>query len=202
MRLSTIPGRLWLLVAGASRRLLRTILRPLFGACGRNVSFNPFDRFSYASIRIGDDVYIGSGACFASRKGLAIGSKVMFGPNVTIRSGNHNTSVVGQYMFDVREKREEDDQPIVIEDDTWIGAGVIILRGVSVGRGAIIGAGAVVTRTVPPYAVVAGVPARVLRLRWSREEIMRHEELLYPVHKRLRPEQICGGEPVRGVAAE
>ena len=165
MRLSHIPGRTWLLVAGGVRRLLRLLIRPLFAACGRNVSFNPFDNFSYSTIRIGSDVYIAAGARFSARRGIRIGSKVMFGPNVIIRGGNHNTTVLGRYMFDVHEKRIEDDQPVTIEDDVWVGAGAIILMGVTIGRGAIIGAGAVVNHDVAPYSVVAGVPARVIRSR-------------------------------------
>jgi len=56
-------------------------------------------------------------------------------------------------------------QGIVIEDDCWLGGGATILAGVRVGRGAVVAAGAIVTRDVPPYAIVAGVPARVVRMR-------------------------------------
>lgn len=160
-------------------------LRPLFAHCGRNVRFNPFDEFSYSTIRIGDDVFIGKGACFAAKKGISIGDKVMFGPNVTIRGGDHNTSVVGRFMADVHEKRIEDDAPVVIEDDVWIGTGAIILKGVTVGRGAIIAAGAVVTHKVPRYAIAVGVPARVRGFRWTVQEIVEHEKALYPAANRL-----------------
>ena len=57
------------------------------------------------------------------------------------------------------------DAPIVVEDDVWIGFGAIILAGVTIGRGAIIGAGSVVNKDVPPYAIVGGVPAKVLKMR-------------------------------------
>lgn len=178
MRLSHIPGRTWLLVAGGVRRLLRLLIRLLFVACGRNVSFNPFDHFSYSTIRIG--------------------SKVMFGPNVIIRGGNHNTTVLGRYMFDIHEKRMEDDQPVTIEDDVWVGAGAIILMGVTIGLGAIIGAGAVVTHDVAPYSVVAGVPARVIRSRWSVAKIIEHEKMLYPMERRFTEEELlCLGHSSR-----
>jgi acetyltransferase-like isoleucine patch superfamily enzyme len=185
MKLKHIPGRLWLLGAGIIRRLLRIAIRPLFARCGRNVRFHPKDRFSYSTIYIGNDVFIGSGACFSSKKGITIGNKVMFGPNVTIRGGNHNTSVSGRFMFDVQEKRPEDDQPVAIKEDVWIGAGSIILKGVTIGRGAIVAAGAVVSRDVDPYSIVGGVPARLIRYRWSPKEIHEHELVVYPPHKRL-----------------
>ncbi len=193
MKLSQLPGSMWLLMAGAIRRILRLAIRPLFASCGRNVSFNPFDEFYYRTIHIGNDVFIGSGACFTAVKGLTIGNKVMFGPFVTIRGGNHNASILNKFMYDVHEKRPEDDAPVVVEDDVWIGAGAIILKGVTVRRGSIVAAGAVVTRDVEPYSIVAGVPAKVVRYRWSVEEIMRHEKTLYAVEDRLSETNLCRG---------
>ncbi len=83
------------------------------------------------------------------------------------------------------EKRPGDDQPVVIEDDVWIGSDAILLKGVHLSRGCIVAAGAVVTKSVPPYAVVAGVPARVIKFRWDVDTILRHEQILYPPDSRL-----------------
>lgn len=93
-------------------------------------------------------------------------------------------------MIDVKDKRPEDDQPVVIEEDVWVGARAMILKGVRIGRGAIIAAGAVVTRSVPPYAVAGGVPARVIKFRWPVDEILRHETALYPPKSRLSREDL------------
>jgi len=186
MRLSCLPGMIWLISNRTIKCILRFIIRPLFAKCGKNVSFYPFDSFSYRTITIGDDVYIGPGAKFAASKVfITIGNKVLFGPNVTIMAGDHNTGVIGQFLIDVKEKRPEDDQPVSIEDDVWIGSGAIILKGVRLARGTIVAAGSVVTCDTLPYSVVAGVPARVLRVRWPIDKILEHERALYPESNRI-----------------
>lgn len=184
-------GKTFILLRGAQNRLSTFFLRYLFKKCGRNVRFQAVDRFTYGTISIGDDVYIGPGATFsATASSLTIGNKVSFGPNVTIMAGNHNTSVLGQTIFDTREVRPEDNRPVVISDDVWVGAGAIILHGCHIGRGAIVAAGALVRQDVPPYAVVSGMPARIIRFRWTIEEILYHEEKIYPKSLQLTRRQI------------
>lgn len=177
-RLVAIPVRLGGLLSRVARRLRMMAHRGRFSKCGRNLIFDPGDRFSYQAIKIGDDVFIGSGAVFSTVTEITIGSKVMFGPRVMIMGGDHNSGEIGRYMFDVKDKREGDDLPVEISDDVWIGAGAIILKGVKIGRGAIVGAGSVITKSVLPYAVVAGNPARLIRMRFDEHEIARHEEVL------------------------
>src|SRR5262249_55188027 len=144
------------------------LYRPLFASCGVNFQFDPHGTYSFDTITVGDDVFLGSGAMLiASKSAIRIGNKVMCGPGVTMIGGDHNTSVVGRSMRDVAEKRPGDDLPVTVEDDVWIGARSTILKGVTVGRGAIVAAGAVVVSDVPPYSIVAGVPARVVKLRWD-----------------------------------
>jgi acetyltransferase-like isoleucine patch superfamily enzyme len=171
----------WIIFFGARvwRRIWMRVVKFMFKECGRNVIFDPRDSFTYSTIVIGEDVFIGSGAVFhASESAIIIGNKVMFGPRVIIMGGDHNTAEVGRYMFDVKEKRSRDDLPVVIEDDVWVGAGSIILKGVAVGRGSIVGAGSVVTRSVPEFSVVTGVPAKFVRQRFGPEELSRHKDLL------------------------
>lgn len=80
--------------------------------------------------------------------------------------------------MDSDEKLPENDAPVVIEDDVWCGANVTILKGVTIGRGSVVAAGAVVTRSCPPYSIIGGVPAKVLKMRFTAEEIEEHERLL------------------------
>ena len=165
------------LVLGVARRLRVILSRPRFPRCGSNVPFDPNDSFNYSSIEIGDDVFIGSGALFhASESRITIGSKVMFGPGVAILGGDHNVSQIGRFMFDVKDKLPGNDLPVVIEDDVWIGARAIILKGVTVGTGSVIAAGSVVTKSVPAYSIAAGVPARVVKPRFTPDELAQHLE--------------------------
>lgn len=173
-------SRSFILGRRVMRRLKMVLLKPAFRQYGENFIFDPDGQYSYETIEVGNDVFIGPGATFqASNSGIKIGNKVMFGPNVTIMGGDHNTTQTGKFMFDVKDKRPEDDLPVMIGDDVWIVAGVTILKGVCLNRGCIVAAGAVVTKDVPPYAVVGGVPARVLRLRFDIDTIVEHETAVY-----------------------
>lgn len=95
-------------------------------------------------------------------------------------SGNHRIDIPGKYMSEVTDamKRLEDDQDVVIEDDVWIGCNAIILKGVTIGTGAVIAAGAVVTKDVAPYSIVGGNPAKLIRKRFSAEQLAEHKSLL------------------------
>jgi len=173
------------------RRMKMIILRFAFLANGKNFIFDPDGYYSFETISVGNNVFIGPGATLqASVSRIMIGNKVMLGPNVTIMGGDHNVSEIGRFMFDVKEKRPENDQPVVIEDDVWVGAGATILKGVRLGRGSIVAAGAIVTQNVPPYAIVAGVPARIVRFRFDLDTILQHEALLYPPEQRMTRAQL------------
>lgn len=178
--ISNIVLKLQHLWTGGSNYILRIMVKGAFKSCGKNVHFSPANSsFTYHTITIGNDVYIGPCAMFRSIKDIKIGNKVLFGPHVYIMGGDHNYREVGRFMFDVKNKRQDDDLPVVIEDDTWIGCNVTILKGVTIGRGAIVSAGSVVTKDVPQYAIVGGIPAKVLKYRFTEEEIKEHEHILY-----------------------
>lgn len=97
---------------------------------------------------------------------IKINSHVMFGPGVTVVTGNHRIDVVGKYMTEVTNADKFDevngvrtnpyDAPVIFEGDNWIGANVTILKGVTIGKGSVIAAGAVINKDVPPYEIWGG----------------------------------------------
>lgn len=110
---------------------------------------------------------------------LRMGNFCSIATGVTIfLGGNHRPDWITTYPFSVfrDSARQIAGHPasrgdVVIGHDVWIGSGAVILSGVQIGNGAVIGASAVVTRDVPPYGIVAGNPARLLRLRFQEEDI-------------------------------
>ena len=167
------------------------IYRPLFESHGHNFFFDPNGVYSFSNISVGNDVNLGyKPILLAAKSKIVLGNKIMFGPNVTLVGGGHNTSIIGKFMIDVQDKRPEDDLGVIIEDDVWVGAKAIILRGVKIGRGSIIAAGAVVTKNVPPYSIVGGTPSRIIKFRWEVDEILKHEEAIYSVDQRYSKREI------------
>ena len=109
---------------------------------------------------IGRDTYVNRYTIFDAHQLLHVGRRVMIGPHCYLTDADHGTdagsSVQSQPMRC---------EPVVIEDEAWIGAHVTVLPGVRIGTGAVVAAGSVVTRDVPAMSIVAGAPARLLRYR-------------------------------------
>lgn len=153
-----------------------------FKAIGTDFFIGKHCTFTYEHVEIGNNVVIGDGASFiATIATIHIGNNVMFGPNVTIRGGDHRIDILGRKMVDVKEseKLPENDKDVFIDDDVWIGCNVTILKGVHIGRGAVIGAGSVVVKDVPPYTIHVGCPKVLEKRRFSDEQIKEHEKILY-----------------------
>ena len=111
------------------------------------------------AISLGDDVSIAAFVHIWGHGGVTIGNRVMIGTHTSITSLTHDLNSEDMYFTPNIEK------PVTIRDDVWIGSNAVIMPGVTVGKGAVVGAGSVVTNNVPPYAVVAGVPAKLLHYR-------------------------------------
>ena len=149
--------------------------------CGNDVFIENNCDGHWNNVYCGTDIHIGKNNLFmCALAPVKIGDHVMFGPNVTIITGDHRIDLVGRYMTTVcnEEKLPENDQPVVFEGDNWISANAIILKGVTVGKGAIIACGAVVNRDVPPYAIVGGIPAKVIKYRFTEEQLLEHSKKL------------------------
>jgi acetyltransferase-like isoleucine patch superfamily enzyme len=113
-----------------------------------------------AKLLIRSGTYINRNTMFDAHEQISIGRNCLIGPNCYITDANHETAPGVAPRDQPVSARAE-----VIEDEVWLGARVIVLRGVTIGRGAVVGAGAVVTKSIPAAAVATGVPARVLRMR-------------------------------------
>lgn len=168
--------------------------KQMMGSCGHNVLLKPSTSVfkGLQNIYISNDVRIARYAVIYSTEAkVFIGPKTGIAPYLKIISGNHRFDKIGHFVFDGDyEKNAGDDKDVILEGDHWIGINVTILSGVIVGRGSIIAAGAVLTKSVPPYSIVGGIPAKVLKYRFSIDECIEHERKLYPADKRFTREQL------------
>ncbi len=156
------------------------------------------------NITLGENSTFGRGTIFYAPKRMSIGNNVYIGKYCTLEAdieiGNgvliaNNVGLIGKYDHDYTciGKAIKDspwigdsnynfkgkDLKIVIEDDTWIGYGSIVVSGVKIGKGSIVAAGSVVLKDIPPYSIVAGNPAKVIGARFSDGQIEKHESILY-----------------------
>jgi acetyltransferase-like isoleucine patch superfamily enzyme len=113
-----------------------------------------------ASLTVGDFVFVGTGTEIDVADSVTIGSHTLLAPGVFITDHAH-AHARGQRL-DAQGSRSS---PVVIGSDVWLGVRSVVLSGVIIGDGAVVGAGAVVTKDIPPYAIVAGVPARPIGQR-------------------------------------
>jgi acetyltransferase-like isoleucine patch superfamily enzyme len=169
----------------------RTYYRSQLSGCGSNCRFDPLSsEIRYPAVSLGDNVFIGPGAVIGR---AVIGNDVMFGPGVHVRNGNHSFEVVGKTIQEADDPRD-DRGAVVIGDDVWVGQETTILPRGTIGEGSVIGTRSLVSRPIPPYVVAAGSPCRVLRRRFSDDELIRHLTL----RGRTRDE----AEEIRRVRAE
>lgn len=183
MNISSIIVKGFAIIPYLYDKILCVFYKKSMNYCGKHVYLRP----SYSDFKGLENLSVGSyssipkGSTFyCTRAPLTIGEKVIFGPNPTIITGDHRIDVIGKHLIDVtdEEKRPENDQPITIEDGVWCGTNVTILKGVTIGKGSIVAAGAVVTKSCSPYSIIGGVPAKLIKMRFTPEQIAEHEKLL------------------------
>lgn len=155
--------------------------------CGKDVYLRPMssDIKGLWNLSVGDGTSIPKDSTiYCTDAPCTIGKKVLFGPHPTIITGDHRIDVLGKYIADVTVEEKfvngenQYDQLVTIEDDVWCGANVTILKGVTIGRGSVVAAGAVVTKSFAPYSIIGGVPAKLLKMRFTPEQIEEHERKL------------------------
>lgn len=122
----------------------------------------------------GEDVYIGFD-CHVGAD-VVIKNKVLIASNVSFVGGDHRFDIVGKYMKD---SGRDVSNKIIIEDDVWVGHGVIVMHGITLGEGSIVAAGSLVTKDVPPYTIYGGSPAKKIRNRFvSNDDEIRHKDII------------------------
>ncbi|MBQ4392635.1 MAG: acyltransferase [Prevotella sp.] len=184
MKIDILLYRMTLLPAFVCDRLMFLIWKRNMKHCGEGVNFHPLSSVVKGlwNLSIGDGAVISRGCTiYCTNAPLIIGRKVGLGPNPTIMTGDHRIDIVGKFLMDVteEEKLPENDQSVVIEDGVWCGSNVTILKGVILGHDSIVASGAVVTKSFPPYSIIGGVPAKLIKMRFTEEQIREHERLLY-----------------------
>lgn len=183
-------------VKGSLARVTRRVLRRL--AVHENVTY-------------GENFRVGRGAVISSPHGMVIGNRVSVGPHTIIQVDgeigdfaligmgvqivgrhDHATEEVGRPYVQstwVGDRPGTPHDRVIIGRDVWIGGGAIVLSGVTIGEGALVGSGSVVTRDVPPFALVAGNPAKLVRWRFANDcERVEHSRRLDAIeHRTNRP---------------
>lgn len=164
-----------------------------FGYCSDKVIItppvylsNPKNIFLYDNTQLASNAFISAtNARFIIRENCCIAE------GLTVHTGNH-AMVIGKFCSDITEANKPSgyDKDVIVDNDVWIGCRVTLLSGVHIGRGAILAAGAVVAKDVPPYAVVGGVPAKVIKFKWSIEQILEHEKNLYTEKDRFSRKEL------------
>lgn len=154
-------------------------------SCGKNVSIQqPFNVTDFRNVVMGDNCYIAPGVRFInSRAKIILGNNVLIGGDSKFISGNHRIDVPGLYMSEITDKYKDSeydkyDKDIVIGDDVMFGVNCLVLSGVHVGTGSFIGAGSIVTKDIPSYSVAIGAPAKVVKPRFTDEQLKLHLEIL------------------------
>lgn len=150
--------------------------------------FNPQNVFLYENTKVEDSTISAAIGKFIMKKYSAAAE------GLSVHTGNH-MMVVGKFYRTVTNEDKAQsgqvfDKDVIVEEDVWIGCNVTLLSGAHIGRGSIVAAGAVVAKSTPPYAVIGGVPAKFIKFKWTIDEILEHESILYPEDERFSREEL------------
>lgn len=155
--------------------LRNQLLKELFAELGEDCYIEPPLHASWGGhhVHFGRNVYANFNLTLVDDTHIYVGDNTMLGPNVVIATAGH------PLLPELREKGYQYNAPVRIGKNCWLGAGVIVVPGVTIGDHAVIGAGSVVTKDIPPNVLAVGAPCRVLR------EINKHDQEYYFKDKRI-----------------
>ena len=160
----------------------------MLGYCGKNVTMRNLRTtpskalsrvFLYDNVVMKNFSMISYTGKFIMKKNSGASS------NLVIITGNHQREKGHWFITEALSHEHDVEQDVIVEEDVWLGANVILLPGIKIGRGATVGAGSVCIRNIPPYAIVMGNPAKVVGFNYTPEEIIEHEKKLYPEEERI-----------------
>ena len=145
---------------------MQALLQKMFAECGEGVYLQPpfYANWAGRNVHVGDNVYANFNLTLVDDAHIYIGERTMIAPNVTITTATHPVSPR------LRARGIQYNKDVHIGRNVWIGAGAIVLPGVTIGDNSVIGAGAVVNKDIPANVVAAGVPCRVLRPIGEQDE--------------------------------
>lgn len=146
---------------------------------------NPKNVFLYGNNGLNHATLLTTNAKFIMKKnsGAAVGLKVS--------TGNHARIIGLPYRLITEDIKPKGlDKDVIVEEDVWIGMNVTLLAGVTIGRGTTVAASAVVTKSMPPYCICGGIPAKFIKFYWTIDEIIEHEIKLYSEKERFTRKQL------------
>ncbi len=185
-KLITLFRRFW------RKYVTANLVKSQLGYCGKDVTIR-FESLNnaYKRVELHDGVFIAAGFTFISYSAkLIMKAHSNAATNFTVVTGNHGR-VVGKFIMDTeKERSNEHEVDVIIDEDVEIGSDVTILAGVHVGRGAAVGSGTVLRNSVPPYAIVIGNPAKIVGFTFTPEQVIEHEKALYPEEERIPIEKL------------
>ena len=179
---------------GTLKSLYFNVDKSDFLECGENVLIEyPIKVNRPKIVLVGNNVAIRGFATIITHTGkLILKNNIGISQKLTVVTGNHTTKPpLNKWQCDCNHSEEGDiELDTTIEDDVWIGINVTLLPGVTIGRGAIIGACSVVSKSIPPYAIAVGNPCKVIKFKYTVDEILEREKILYPKKDRFTKQEI------------
>jgi len=147
-----------------------------------------------SNIYISDHVSLGGGCIlYATNARITIERYFVSANGFKVSTGEHERRI-GRFLSSITETEKDYnkglDKEVIIKEDVWAGFNVIVLSGTVIGRGCTIAAGSVVVKSLPPYSICGGVPAKFIKFYWDMNQIIEHEKLLYEESERYTKSEL------------